>query len=55
MPIMLIRNTGPHLGLCNGTRLIVKGLHNKLIEAEIAFGAKKRRYSLYSKDALNTI
>ena len=34
-PIILLRNMNPRRHLCNGTRLIVRGLHNKFIEADI--------------------
>ena len=32
--IMLLRNLNVHSGLCNGTRLILKELHDNLIVAE---------------------
>ena len=32
---MLLRNLDPRRGLCNGTRLICKELHDRLIDAEI--------------------
>lgn len=38
MPIILLRNISPNIGLCNGTRLIVKKFHTRLIEAEISIG-----------------
>ena len=38
VPIMLLRNLNPSEGLCNGTRLICRGLHNKVIDAEIITG-----------------
>ena len=34
-PIMLLCNLDPRRGLCNGTRLICKQLHHRVIEAEI--------------------
>lgn len=34
-PIILLRNMNPKRHLCNGTRLIVHGLHTKFIEADI--------------------
>ena len=33
--IMLLRNLNPKKGLCNGTRLVIKSLHNHFITAEI--------------------
>jgi ATP-dependent exoDNAse (exonuclease V) alpha subunit len=41
MPIMLLRNLNPHLGLCNGTRLIVTRLRPHSIEAKVAVGKSK--------------
>ena len=35
VPIILLRNLSPKEGLCNGTRLIVKGLQSQVIDAEI--------------------
>ena len=45
-PVLLMRNLDIKNGLCNGTRLIVKGLFNRVIDAEIATGrnAGKRVY-----------
>ena len=39
-PIMLLRNINSGGGLCNGTRMIVKNLMSRLIEAEIITGTK---------------
>ena len=39
IPIMLLRNLNPSEGLCNGTRLICRGLQNKVIDAEIITGS----------------
>ncbi|KAG8382282.1 hypothetical protein BUALT_Bualt05G0060600 [Buddleja alternifolia] len=40
-PIMLLRNIGPKIGLCNGTRLICRRFGRNLIEAEILAGQFK--------------
>ncbi|GJZ08098.1 DNA helicase [Tanacetum coccineum] len=37
-PIMLLRNVNLHGGLCNGTRMIIKKLWSKLIEAQVITG-----------------
>jgi ATP-dependent DNA helicase PIF1 len=39
IPIMLLRNLNPSEGLCNGTRLICRGLYRKVIDAEIVTGS----------------
>ncbi len=38
VPILLLRNLNQSIGLCNGTRLIVKRLGQRVIEAEIIIG-----------------
>ncbi len=38
VPILLLRNLNQSIGLCNGTRLIVKRLGQHVIEAEIIIG-----------------
>jgi len=45
-PIILLRNLSPAEGLCNGTRLIVRGLQQHVIDAEIVTGShcEKRVY-----------
>ena len=35
---MLVQNLNPSQGLCNGTRLICRGLYSKVIDAEIMTG-----------------
>lgn len=37
-PIMLLRNLDPKSGLCNGTRLLITQLGNRIIEAKIITG-----------------
>jgi ATP-dependent DNA helicase PIF1 len=37
-PIMLLRNIDPANGLCNGTRLVVRGFQKNSIDAEIVLG-----------------
>jgi ATP-dependent DNA helicase PIF1 len=34
LPIILTRNINPAAGLCNGTRLTIKSIHSRVIEAE---------------------
>jgi ATP-dependent exoDNAse (exonuclease V) alpha subunit len=38
VPILLLRNLNQSIGLCNGTRLIVKRLAQRVIEVEIITG-----------------
>ncbi len=38
VPILLLRNLNQSIGLCNGTRLIVKRLGQRVIEAKIITG-----------------
>ncbi|XP_022032739.1 uncharacterized protein LOC110933844 [Helianthus annuus] len=38
VPVMLLRNIDQQNGLCNGTRLQIKRLYNRVIEAEIISG-----------------
>ncbi|TVU07276.1 hypothetical protein EJB05_47325, partial [Eragrostis curvula] len=37
-PLILLRNLDPHNGLCNGTRLVVRGFQNNAIDTEIVGG-----------------
>uniref|UniRef100_A0A453CIS2 ATP-dependent DNA helicase n=1 Tax=Aegilops tauschii subsp. strangulata TaxID=200361 RepID=A0A453CIS2_AEGTS len=37
-PVILLRNIDPANGLCNGTRLVVRGFERKTIDAEIVIG-----------------
>ena len=40
-PVMLLRNFNCTQGLCNGTRMIVRELHNNLLDCEVINGPKK--------------
>jgi len=39
--LVLLKNTSNKRGLANGTRLIVRGIHNRVIGAEIATGNRE--------------
>lgn len=39
--IILLRNLNARKGLLNGTRLVVKNLHNNFIDAEIVTGTNR--------------
>ena len=41
-PLLLIRNLNPKQGLCNGTRLVVKEVMNRLLKVEIMNGSHAR-------------
>ncbi|WVZ80677.1 LOW QUALITY PROTEIN: hypothetical protein U9M48_028134 [Paspalum notatum var. saurae] len=42
-PVILLRNINPANGLCNGTRLIVRGFQKNAIDAEIVLGQHARK------------
>ena len=53
MPLMLMRNLNPKMGLCNGTRLIFRKLHkNHLLECRIVGGEHKIRTVLIPRITL---
>ena len=52
LPIILLRNINPASGLCNGTRLIITNIFNRLIEAEIVFGSFKGKKVLIPRMSL---
>ena len=53
MPLMLMRNLNPKMGLCNGTRLIFKRLHkNHLLECKIVGGEYQNRSVLIPRVTL---
>ena len=53
MPLMLLRNLNPKMGLCNGTRLIFHKVHgNHLLECSIVGGEFNRRKVLIPRITL---
>ena len=53
MPLMLMRNLNPKMGLCNGSRLIFHKLHkNHLLECTIAGGEHNNRTVLIPRISL---
>ncbi|KAK4395922.1 ATP-dependent DNA helicase RRM3 [Sesamum angolense] len=51
---MLLRNSNPIEGLCNGTRLICRGLGEKVIHAEIATGHFKGKQTFIPRIPLES-
>ncbi|CAL5373733.1 unnamed protein product [Camellia sinensis] len=51
-PIMLLRNVNQSLGLCNGTRLIVDKMGNRVIEARVITGSRVGEKVLLSRIVL---
>ena len=49
VPIILLRNISPIEGLCNGTRLIVRGFQRHVIDAEILTGLHLRKRVFISR------
>jgi len=39
-PVMLLRNLNPAMGLCNGTRMMVKTMHKNHLECELLTGER---------------
>lgn len=52
MPIILLRNLSPKDGLCNGTRLICRQIHTRVLAAEIVTGAHKGKVHLIPRITL---
>ena len=52
MPLMLMRNLNPKMGLCNGTRLIFEKMHKNLMECRIVGGEFCNRRVLIPRIAL---
>jgi len=46
-PVILLRNLDPHNGLCNGTRLVVRGFQNNSIMLRLLMGNMQERGCSY--------
>jgi hypothetical protein len=52
-PVMLMRNLAPTNGLCNGTRMLITKMGNRVLEAKIITGDHRDRIVLISRIALD--
>ncbi|XP_058746222.1 uncharacterized protein LOC131619101 [Vicia villosa] len=48
-PLMLLRNLDPRYGLCNGTRLLCRGLFMNLLDVEILTGSNAGKRAFFRK------
>jgi hypothetical protein len=55
VPVMLLRNINQSLGLCNGTRLLVTRLGERVLEGEIITGSHKGARVCIPRIILNSI
>ncbi|KAM0864416.1 hypothetical protein ACQ4PT_043941 [Festuca glaucescens] len=55
VPVMLLRNINQSLGLCNGTRLLVVRLGERVLEGEIISGSHKGRRVCIPRIVLNSV
>lgn len=53
VPIMLLRNLNQKEGFCNGTKLIVTHMGDKVLEAKILTDAKEKRKMLIPRIVLS--
>jgi ATP-dependent DNA helicase PIF1 len=53
-PIILLRNLNPHEGLCNGTRMIVTAMAERVIEAQILTGTHAGKKAFIPRISLDT-
>jgi len=53
-PVILIRNLEPAVGLCNGTRMIVTELKERVIEATILMGSHAGKRTFIPRISLDT-
>ena len=53
-PIILLRNLNPHEGLCNGTRMVVTAMAERVIEAQILTGTHAGKKAFIPRISLDT-
>jgi ATP-dependent DNA helicase PIF1 len=53
-PIILLRNLNPHERLCNGTRMVVTAMAERVIEAQILTGTHAGRKAFIPRISLDT-
>lgn len=53
-PVMLLRNINQSLGMCNGTRLIITRLGDRVLEGEIITGTNKGQRVCIPRIVLNS-
>jgi hypothetical protein len=54
-PVILLRNIDPANGLCNGTRLIIRGFQKNTIDAEIMLGQHAEKRGFFASHTLMSI
>ena len=53
-PIILLRNLNQHEGLCNGTRMVITAMAERVIEAQILTGTHAARKAFIPRISLDT-
>jgi ATP-dependent DNA helicase PIF1 len=53
-PLMLLRNIDPRYGLCNGTRLLCRGLFKNMLDVKILIGSKAGKRAFLPRIKLKT-
>ena len=53
-PIILLRNLNQHEGLCNGTRMVITAMAERVVEAQILTGAHAGRKAFIPRISLDT-
>ena len=49
-PLMLLRNIDPRYGMCNGTRLLCRGLFKNMLDVEILTGSNAGKKSILAQN-----
>jgi len=53
-PLMLLRNIDPRYGMCNGTRLLCRGLFKNMLDVEVLVESNARKRAFLPKIKLKT-